>query len=697
MPEEKHRPSDSEDKPPLGLAAFWAELKRRKVMRVAITYAVVAWLVIQIAVSTFPSLYIPQWALSLVIMCVLLGFPVAIILAWAFELTPDGIKTTRHAREEQGAIPLSAGQQKKRNWMAYLVGALIPTLIFGTLALVFYFQAKPEQEPQEPLTNNLITQSTEKSIAVLPLANMSPDPENAFFADGVHEDVLTNLSRIKDLLVIGRTSTLQYRDTVKTLQQIGEELGVRYLVEGSVRRARNHVLVTVQLIDAQTEGHLWAENYSRELDDIFAIQAEVAKAIAGQLKAVLSPEEIEKIEYRPTENQDAYDLFLKYRLSWKTTRFDLEEKIPLLEKAVALDPAFGEAWANLAADYLVRSQRSRRNPADSLNKAHEALAKTQTLIPDSAPLKYAQACFEDIENQNLEGAIKLLLNALSIDPSAYEAKRYLCRLYYVAGRLEEAIFLAETILRSDPLDKLTETQLMMNHIGLGMWDRARQFFNKHDEKAGALLVDYLQYGSRKAFLEYSEYNSTPNPRDSIDNSWVQVIQALVNRDLDIAKSGYDDWQFSRFRFFLNGEGVLSIRRELLMALIHFELGEMDEITSLIDSSKRVIETEDFEDPRGHGERAIWFALMNEPDRVEQEVSRIREITAKPYWKYLRQEECEMYIAICYLVLGNNDKALEILEAASNTKGAGFINRELDLWFIFDRLRGNPRFDALLED
>jgi TolB-like protein len=294
-----------------GLSAFWAELKRRRVMRVAITYVVAAWIAIQVSTTVFPQLGIPEWAAKLVTLLLLIGFPIALIIAWAFELSPDGIKTTKSAREEQGGAPVSKKQERKRNWMAFVFAAAVPTLIFGILAAVFYFQAKSSDSELSALNSSLST--TDKSIAVLPLTNMSPDPENAFFADGVHEDILTNLSKIRELLVIGRTSTLQYRDTVKTLQQIGEELKVHYLLEGSVRRAGNQVLVTVQLIDSQTGGHLWAENYNRALDDIFAIQAAIAKDIAGQLQAAISPEEIERIEHRPTQDQEAYDLFVQVR------------------------------------------------------------------------------------------------------------------------------------------------------------------------------------------------------------------------------------------------------------------------------------------------------------------------------------------------------------------------------------------------
>jgi len=365
-----------------GLSAFWAELKRRKVMRVAITYAVVAWLIIQIAVSTFEGFGIPVWAFRFVVIMLLCFFPVAIILAWAFELTPDGIKTTKVARSESADTKDSTSHSKKRNWMAYAIGAAVPTLIFSVLAIFFYVRSDPSDPSDSSLSAlSSLPTASDKSIAVLPLENMSPDSENAFFAGGVQEDILNNLSKIKELFVIGRASTLGYKDTAKKPSLIGEESGVRYLVTGSVRRAANQVLVTVQLIDAQSEGQLWSDKYSRALDDIFAIQAEVAQEIARQLKAVLTPEEIEQIERRPTENQEAYDFFVKARDTGNVD--DVARR--LCEQAVALDPEFAEAWAIIARTLIFewRWQRHRNDP-ELLARAHHAFDEAKRLGPGLA-------------------------------------------------------------------------------------------------------------------------------------------------------------------------------------------------------------------------------------------------------------------------------------------------------------------------
>jgi TolB-like protein len=703
-----------EDKPPSspstgsgqgGLAAFWAELKRRKVMRVAITYAVVAWLIIQVANATFGSFGIPEWAYRFVVIMLCIFFPVAVILAWAFELTPDGIKTTKHAREEQGALPLSEGQQKKRNWVAYLAGALIPTLIFGALALFFYFQAKPTQEPLPSSISQLPSTDNDKSIAVLPLANMSPDPENAFFADGVHEDVLTNLSQIKELMVIGRTSTLQYRDTVKTLQQIGDELNVRYLVEGSVRRAGNQVRITVQLTDSETGGHLWAETYNRQLDDIFAIQAAIAKEIASELRAVISPVEIARIERRPTENLEAYEYYVKHR--------ELDggdQKIALLEKAVALDPDYAEAWAALVTEAIFWWDVGKnRSDPELRKKAHHALEMAKRTGPDLPHLRIAQHTMALREDHDLRKAIVYLHEALEIEPNFSLAHMRLGQRYYQLGRLTEVQYHLETALKTDPFERIANFYLHDLYVVRGEWSRARELNLKKIElgddagffwRWNLITDEYLESGNKQNFLSAIETNEAFNEMPT-----VQLTQSLLLGDLGKALQRIQSLgSESRFSFFNFNSAIFSFGIEpldLLSALITFEQEDRKQVAIEVQKAeihiKEIIDKNPMAFPTYWSSLIICYALSGETDLIPATVDRVREQTRLEYWKYDYQLICEIQIAICYLILGDHDQALSTLEAASKLDGPIFLNRELDLWFIFDRLRGDPRFDKLLED
>jgi TolB-like protein len=270
---------------------FFRELQRRKVYRVAVAYAVVAGGIIQLASAVFPAWELPNWALRLVVVLLLAGFPIALVLAWAFDVTPAGIQTTEEA------APRPAGQtllRRRRN--VFLLGSLgiAVSLIAGFLIL-------PRASARR----------IDKSIAVLPFENLSDDKENAYFADGIQDDVLTNLSKIGDLKVISRTSVMSYRSNTRNVREIGKALGVSSILEGSVRRSGNRVRVNVQLINAVNDEHIWAEDYDRDLTDVFAIQTDLAQKISSALQAKLSPSEKARIDRRPTQNPEAYLLFIQ--------------------------------------------------------------------------------------------------------------------------------------------------------------------------------------------------------------------------------------------------------------------------------------------------------------------------------------------------------------------------------------------------
>jgi len=284
------------------LTNFFAELKRRKVYRVAIGYAVVAWLLIQIATQVFPFLDVPNWAIRLIILLLALGFPLALVLAWAFDITPQGMKRTDD-------LP----------------------------------------PPTPPLARPEYSDVPQKSIAVLPFENLTDDQANEFFADGIQDDILANLSKIADLKVISRTSVRQYRSGTRNLREIGRELGVAHILEGSVRRAGNRVRVNAQLINAATDDHLWADTFDRELNDLFALQSELAERITVALRANLSPQEKASLKIHSTANLEAYENYLRARdlFRWSGAgdpRENGERALRSLERAIALDPSFALAY-----------------------------------------------------------------------------------------------------------------------------------------------------------------------------------------------------------------------------------------------------------------------------------------------------------------------------------------------------------------
>src|SRR3989454_6373943 len=275
---------------------FFGELKRRNVYRAAVAYGVVAWFLTQLTTQVFPFFEIPNSEIRFVVIALAIGFPIAMSLSWLYELTPEGI-----VRAED-LDPASARK------VGRFTGRILDFIIIGVLSLIIAMLIY-ERRPFRPSTGELIS---EKSIAVLPFENRSEDKANAFFADGVQDEILTNLARIADLKVISRTSVMHYKSGIaRNLSEIGEQLGVAHVLEGSVQRSGNRVRVNAQLVDARTDRHLWAQTYDRELADVFAIQSEIAKAIADQLQANLSPDEKSAIERPPTNDITAFDLYTR--------------------------------------------------------------------------------------------------------------------------------------------------------------------------------------------------------------------------------------------------------------------------------------------------------------------------------------------------------------------------------------------------
>ena len=344
------------------MGSFFEELKRRKVFRVAGAYGVVAWLVIQISATVFPAWELPSWALRLVILIALLGFPVALVLAWAFDLTSSGIQTTPNL-----AGSATTGAARRRN-----VFLLAGVGIFIAFAAGFF------------LLPRVAAHRVEKSIAVLPFENFSDDKENAYFADGIQDDILTNLSKIGDLKVISRTSVMPYRGKLKNVREIASALGVSTVLEGSVRKAGQRIRVNVQLIDATTDEHLWAEDYDRDLTDVFAIQTDLAQKIAQELQAKLSPNEKAELTRAPTTNSDAYVMLLKARelTSRQQDAESLKQAAVLYDRVLKLDPNFALAYAE-ASRLQSWIYHSVDPSPEHLEKAQRLAERALQLQPDS--------------------------------------------------------------------------------------------------------------------------------------------------------------------------------------------------------------------------------------------------------------------------------------------------------------------------
>ena len=412
--------------------SLFAELKRRNVFRAGAAYVLLGWVVIQVTETVSPALNLPDWTLSFVTWIGIVGFPFALFFAWAFELTPEGIK-----RETDVDDAESFKEETGKKLDIALVALLV--IAIGLIAWDNLGETRREAAPAEVAASGSSapegTELSSNAIAVLPLVNMSAATENAFFAGGVHEEILTNLSRIEDLRVISRTTVLRYMNSDMRLGDIGRELDVRYIVEGSVRRIGDHVRITVQLIDALHDAHLWANNYDRELVDVFATQSEVAKEITNSLHLEIQPETVGTLEDMPTSSVRAYDLYLKAKSIERSeyqSEATLQRQRELLEDAVAEDPDFVEAWGYLN-EVLDTSARTiiqfnwfgdtdaerESNFADIRRTAQRALDRAVALDPENIETLLAQASDYVTEQRSAEFRAerkKFINRAIEVEP-----------------------------------------------------------------------------------------------------------------------------------------------------------------------------------------------------------------------------------------------------------------------------------------
>src|SRR5213082_4031364 len=425
---------------------FFAELKRRNVYKVAVAYAFIGWLIVQVATQVFPFLEIPNWVVRLVIVLIAIGFPIALVIAWAFEATPEGIKRT----EVADAMPTTRNH-KRHAWIyIVIVGAAF------SIGLIFIGRYTARNTAggtrAEAATGSLIPQ---KSIAVLPFENLSDDKGAAYFADGIQDEILTKLASIADLKVISRTSTARYKSKPEDLKTVSQQLGVATVLEGSVQKARDKVRVNVQLIDARADSHLWAKTYDRDLKDVFAVQSEVSQEIADALQAKLSPDETSTLAIAPTKDTAAYDLFLKgeyeERLadsSLKAESFD--QAAAWYQQAIARDPNFALAMARLVQNRIQRhwfiEQMSEAELAQLRSVAEQALA----LAPDLAQAHVAHGLFYYYGYRQYEQALAEFGRALQLQPNNAQALEYSGYVYRRQGQWQRSLDTLKKSLEQDP-------------------------------------------------------------------------------------------------------------------------------------------------------------------------------------------------------------------------------------------------------
>jgi len=642
------------------MSNLFKELKRRKVIRVAGVYAVVAWVIIQIGEATFEALRLPPWVLTFIIVLLFTGFPITIIIAWIFDKTPEGkIKIDEQDKD------LHPFAKKKRTWFA--IGGIAAGIIVG-----IFFASLYSSDP-------IVRSDNSKSIAVLPFTTFSEeDEDNSFFADGMHDDILTQLSKIEDLNVISRTSVMQYKNTTKTMGEIAIELNVRHVLEGSVRRAGEQVRIVAQLINAVNDKHIWSETYDRDYADIFSIQSDVALKIANALKATLTADEKNYIDEIPTSDMEAYDYFLKGKHFWNT-KIDQEgnqKAADMFDKAAELDPNFAIAfsWSSIVHSTLYNNLRWDHTKKRK-DIAKNALENAIALDPDHPQVHHAQAHYlAKCLNDNVS-ALKEYEIAFMGEPNNSEIALYLGAAYSRLGNLEEA---EKYLLKSYDLNPL---EFNLNAY-LGNFYKLQRKFIKAEKyyNMGIQLDPELISNYRGLALNYIYgYGKIEKAR-----SLLKEAELLIFNPEDLAFSQYVTEFFSRD--FSNALGYAKKHKyfysgSLSVGFAYKFMGEEKLAKVEFDSMRVFYEEKILEEPENTGFRSslgVVYAALGLKEKATIE------------GKNGNGES----LLIIYLLIEEHELAIKLAEHLLS------IPSDVTKWYLklsplFDPLRDNPRFQKLV--
>jgi len=679
------------------MSNFFGELKRRNVYKVAIAYAIVAWLLIQAASILFPTFEAPAWVMKVFVSAVILGFPVALIFAWAFEITPEGIK---RAEDVSPAESITHHTGRKLIWITVILA------IMATGLFIYQVSRMKTALPRSTVAPDSIA---EKSIAVLPFENLSRDPDNAFFTDGVQDQILTNLAQIADLKVISRTSVMQYKTGVqRNLREIGQQLGVAHVVEGSVQRAGNRVRVNAQLIDAGHDAHMWAQTYDRELADVFAIQSEIAKAIADQLQAKLSPNEKKAIDQPPTSDVTAFDLYSRGKTLILTTSFsamgasNLRQAISLLDQAVARDPSFFLAQCELVrANDNLYSLGLEHTPA-RLALGDGALAAAIRLRPDAGDAHLARAGHLYRGYRDYDGALaelEIARRTLPNDPRVFELTGYILRR---RGQREEGLRNLQRSAELDPRNFYTLQQIALSYSLLRLYSEQAAVLDRAlsinpddaDTKVTRALIALDEKGDTQPVHQALDEIRARDPAaiKSVANSW--LLCALADRDAAAAQNAlvalgdnpFGDDAVRLFRDFCEGL-IARMRNDEARARAAFT-------ATRAEQEKRVQTQPDY------GPALCVLGLIDAGLGRKEEALREgrRAMELLPVEKdSVNGAHMIWYFAIIAAWVGEKDLACEELAKAVQVRGGYVSYGRLKLLPFWDPLRGDPRFEKIVAD
>jgi len=467
---------------------FFAELKRRNVVRMAGLYLVGAWLLTQVASTVLPMFGAPDWLPRSIVLLLAIGFVPALIFSWVFELTPQGLKRDEDVAPEESIAPQTA-RRMNRMIIAVLVLAL------GYFAVdKFVFALRRVSSPNDPSSA-----INAKSIAVLPFDNLSRDPDNAYFCEGVQDEILTRLAKVADLKVISRTSTQHFKSAPDNLPQIAKQLGVAHIVEGSVQKSNDQVRVNVQLINAMTDAHLWAETYDRKLTDIFTVESEIAKTIADTLQARLTGSEKNSIAKTPTVDPEAYELYLRGKFfAEKRTGADLRKSIEYYDQSIAKDPSYPLAYVGLADSHLLLTAYGAISTKEAASPARAALKKALALDDSLAQAHASSGLLANLE-LDLNRAISELERAIQLNPNYATAHHWIALPLMAIGQSDRAIVEGKRAIELDPLSLICNADLAWVYFNARRYDETEAQARKTLEMDPRFYVAHYYLGEALQF------------------------------------------------------------------------------------------------------------------------------------------------------------------------------------------------------
>jgi len=660
------------------MSNFFQELQRRKVYRVAAAYIIAAGFIIQIGSAVFPAWELPNWTLRLVVVLLLIGFPIALILSWAYDVTAQGIRATPTV-----SVP---GTHRRRNLIL-----LIATGVIVSAAAGFFLLPRAS------------ARKIDKSIAVLPFQNLSDEKENAYFADGIQDDILTNLSKIGDLKVISRMSVMSYRgEGTRNAREIGKALGVATLLEGSVRRVGNRVRVNVQLIDASNDEHIWAEDYDRDLTDVFAIQTDLAQKIASALQAKLSPDEKALLDHRPTQNPDAYLLFVQahgyasQRDMFRDTSLKAE---PLFEQAIKLDPNFALAFASLSMveSWIYHSfdptpgrrEKARRN-------ADEAL-RLQPDLPEGHLALGFSYYYGDRDYERALAEFDIARGGLPNESEAYFAIGAIQRRQ---GKWAESTANLEKAAALDPKNTSVLTNLIFSYMAQRDYETADKVLDRviaaSPQSFQARALKAFMAAKWKGDLSAAEqvFSSTPPETDpdgmmTWGRAWILTLERKFPDALQVLE---------RFR----GETMYTTTtapspKAFLEGMIHLLQGDKTKAQAEFEHARLISEKllrEAPEDSARHGQHGLILAALGQKQEAIAEGKRAVELLPESQ-DALDGPQATADLAQIYAWTGELDEAFRLLDHLFVVPSHLTVPM-LKLDPAWDPLRQDPRFQALID-